>query len=608
MTAPSLGKSGGRALPLDLDRLVSTRMLLTANSGAGKSWALRRLLEQTQGRIQQLVLDPEGEFYTLRERFDYVLAGRGGDCPAEPRSAGLLARRLLELGASAILDLYELAPRDRVRFVRLFLEGLIDAPRTLWHPVLVVLDEAHAFAPENGHGEAESAEAVARLMAQGRKRGFAGILATQRLSKLAKDVAAEANNLLIGRAALDVDLKRAGEALGLARSDFQRIRALPAGHFFAFGPALSESVCSIEVGPVETLHPRAGARAAPPPPPREKVRAVLAKLADLPAEAEAEARSVAELTAKLRAVERELAAAKRAAPEPSTAALATAHAKGAQAATEHMQAEHRRQLASVVAAAKGSRERAARALSEASAQLVKLDEKINAAHGSIEIAEHYLDEPIETPKTSPEYSGNYSGAVPQDAPSRPAPAPAVRSAAPARRESVSADGLDGAMQRLLDALMWWEVAGFDEPRKQHVGIVAGYRVKKQIGGHFGNLLGGLRSRGLVEYPTPLTAKLTDAGRSLANKPTEAPTAAEFHQLVKDRLDEAEWRILSGIIEPYPDPITKHEAGARAGYSVGASVGGHFGNMLGALRALGLIDYPTPQTVVGLPVLFLEVRR
>src|SRR3990167_5893163 len=189
------------SLPIDLQRLVETRMLLTANSGAGKSWALRRLLEQTHGKIQQLVIDPEGEFYTLRERFDYVLAGRGGDCPAEPRSAALLARRLLELGESAILDLYELAPRDRVRFVRAFLEALINAPRALWHQVLVVIDEAHAFAPEKGHGEAESSEAVARLMAQGRKRGFAGVLATQRLSKLAKDVAAEANNVLIGRAA-----------------------------------------------------------------------------------------------------------------------------------------------------------------------------------------------------------------------------------------------------------------------------------------------------------------------------------------------------------------------------------------------------------------------
>lgn len=46
----------------DLDALVDTRLLVQANSGGGKSWCLRRLLEQTHGKVQHLVIDPEGEF------------------------------------------------------------------------------------------------------------------------------------------------------------------------------------------------------------------------------------------------------------------------------------------------------------------------------------------------------------------------------------------------------------------------------------------------------------------------------------------------------------------------------------------------------------------
>src|SRR4051812_48871266 len=103
----------GNGVDCDLDRLVNTRLLVQANSGAGKSWALRRLLEQTHGRIQQLVIDPEGEFASLREKFDYVLAARqGGETLADPRTAKLLAERLLELGVSAILDIYELKPHE----------------------------------------------------------------------------------------------------------------------------------------------------------------------------------------------------------------------------------------------------------------------------------------------------------------------------------------------------------------------------------------------------------------------------------------------------------------------------------------------------------------
>lgn len=158
MSNPTLGViDNGKPVGIDVSRLVETRMLVAATSGAGKSWALRRILEQTHGHIQQIVIDPEDEFFTLREQFNYVLAGRhGGDCPADARSASLLATKLLELGASAIIGIYELPHHERVRFVRLFLESLVNAPKHLWHPCLVVIDEAHIFAPESGKGEAES--------------------------------------------------------------------------------------------------------------------------------------------------------------------------------------------------------------------------------------------------------------------------------------------------------------------------------------------------------------------------------------------------------------------------------------------------------------------
>jgi len=305
-----LGRSQSGPIECALSVLVDTRLLIQANSGGGKSWCLRRLLEQTHGAVQHLVIDPEGEFSSLRERFDYVLAARaGGDTAADPRSARLLAERLLELGASAILDIYELKAHERITFVRHFLETLVDAPKKLWHPALVVVDEAHVFCPEKGEGEAESAAAVVDLMTRGRKRGFCGILATQRLAKLRKDAAAEANNKLIGRTGLDVDMKRAGAELGFAKDRLAELRKLEPGSFFAFGPALSGEVVSVRTGSVKTTHPKAGARLATvAPPATAKVRALLPKLADLPAEAEQRQKTIQELKAELQQLKRELRA------------------------------------------------------------------------------------------------------------------------------------------------------------------------------------------------------------------------------------------------------------------------------------------------------------
>src|SRR5579885_1641201 len=157
-------------ITINLPKLIDSRLLVQANSGGGKSWAIRRIIDQSFGKVQIIVLDPEGEFTNLREKYDFVLAGKGGDAPVESRSAALLAHRLLELKASAIVDLYELPPQERKHFVRIFIDSMVNAPKELWHDCLVIIDEAHVFAPEKG--ESEAMGPVIDLATRGRKRGY----------------------------------------------------------------------------------------------------------------------------------------------------------------------------------------------------------------------------------------------------------------------------------------------------------------------------------------------------------------------------------------------------------------------------------------------------
>jgi hypothetical protein len=83
-----------------------SRAVIQGASGAGKTYAIRRILETTHGRMQHIVFDVEDELFTLRERFDYVLiGGDGADAPLTEDTAGELAITLLELGVSAILQL-----------------------------------------------------------------------------------------------------------------------------------------------------------------------------------------------------------------------------------------------------------------------------------------------------------------------------------------------------------------------------------------------------------------------------------------------------------------------------------------------------------------------
>src|SRR3546814_11990476 len=86
------------------------------------------------------------------------------------------------------------------------------------------------------------------LMCRGRKRGLAGIIATQRLSKLDKNVAAEASNFLLGRTFLDIDINRAADLLGMSRPDGEQVRNLARGEFLGLGPALARRPLKITVG------------------------------------------------------------------------------------------------------------------------------------------------------------------------------------------------------------------------------------------------------------------------------------------------------------------------------------------------------------------------
>jgi hypothetical protein len=312
VTLPSLG-----GLDINLPVLLETRGLIQANSGGGKSHALRRLIEQTATGVQQIVIDPDGEFATLREKFDFIIcAPSGGDAVANPATAAALALAVWESGVSAIVDIYELKAHERVLFVRRFCEALINAPKRMWHPTLVVLDEAHMFAPQTG--QCESLGAVTDLATRGRKRGLSLVAATQRLAKLHKDVAAELLNKLIGRTGLDVDVKRAADELGMtARDALEQLRNLDPGQFYAFGPALHRTVIKTKIGPVQTTHPQTGQRMAIAPPPASKaLMEKLAKLQGLQRQAVETIKTVETLTVEVTKLRRELTIAQKAQPAP----------------------------------------------------------------------------------------------------------------------------------------------------------------------------------------------------------------------------------------------------------------------------------------------------
>lgn len=257
-------RTGSDAL-IDLPELLATRLLVQGNSGSGKSHLLRRLLEQTASLVQQVIVDPEGDFVTLAEEYNHLVIETDTQTEASLRVAGERARMHR---ASVILNLEQSEPDGQLRAVGAFLSGMFETPRAYWYPVLVVVDEAQLFAPVAGGDTSDEARrsslnAMTNLMCRGRKRGMAGIIATQRLAKLAKNVAAEASNFLMGRTFLDIDMTRAADLLGMERRAAEAFRDLERGQFMALGPALCRRPQKIKIGPVETASHAGGPELVP---------------------------------------------------------------------------------------------------------------------------------------------------------------------------------------------------------------------------------------------------------------------------------------------------------------------------------------------------------
>lgn len=270
---------GNVPVTLNLDTLIGSHLCIQANSGAGKSGAIRKVLEVTHGRVQHIVIDTEDEFYTLREKFDYLIAGGdNGDCAASVNNAAALAMTILETGFSAIVQINSLPFDQRCLFIGAFLTALTEAPKRLWRPVLVVLDEAQFYAPQKGY--ASSLDAIVTFMMLGRKRGFTGILATPRPADLSKAATSPVNNWMIGRCGQPADRRSAADALGFTANsaEARNLRSLVARQFWVFGPALTNEPVLAKIEKTETTIVKAGQATLPTPPAPAAMQKILASL------------------------------------------------------------------------------------------------------------------------------------------------------------------------------------------------------------------------------------------------------------------------------------------------------------------------------------------
>ncbi len=592
-----IGKSGGRNVQIDGKTFLKTRALIQAGSGGGKSWLLRRLAEQLFGKVQTFIIDREGEFPSLRERYGYVLAGHKGDTATDIRSARLLAEKLLELRASAIFDLYEsfrTKPGNRRAWVRGFLEGVMDAPKKYWgRDLVVIVDEAHLFCPQESPKAANMIDreiisgckdAMVALATAGRKRGYCAVWATQRLAKLDKDASAELLNRFVGQTIEDVDVDRAADLMSVSRHDkavFKKeIKDLEPGHFFGFGRAVSKDRILIRVGPVKTTHPESGSSTytASPPPAPEKIRGLLPKLKDLPGEVEQKAKTEGELRQEIRTLKMQL----RKKPQPAPAVV---QAPAPQVKTVEIPVISKKQEKLV----HGMIVR----LEKAVGKFGKVSELEGEIRGVMDTLGGALSNAVEAAENLHKPKPGYLRAIGASS-AQPAPRPPVPAVKPIRQSVSPADNgnpevtLDKCPRAILKVLAFeWDSGQREGCEIVKIALLSRYR----ISGGFKNSLASLRTQGLMDGPNTGRMTITKEGLDALENRREVPPQGDDlarYWLEHPSFGVCEKKILGVLLNcdatgpPYA--LTIEELAKATGYSVS----GGFKNALSSLRTAGVI--------------------
>lgn len=218
-----IGDSDYGQIGIDFTKLIDgeIKCLTVGTSGSGKSYITRNIIEQFYEKKTGIIIvvDPEGEYWTLREKYDFVILGVNKDfCDIviDQDNTEELANNIIKNNINVIIDLLGTDDRNKQEIISKFIDTLIENEEECL-PIQLIIEEASRFA-KKGDSSAVNIKCTGSLKktAQfGRKRQLSTFYNTQRITQLHKDIVAECNTKLAGKVDDIADVNRISEIMGI---------------------------------------------------------------------------------------------------------------------------------------------------------------------------------------------------------------------------------------------------------------------------------------------------------------------------------------------------------------------------------------------------------
>lgn len=537
-----------------IDKALQNHMAILGKTGSGKSNAAKWMAEELMARGERVCsIDPTGTWWGLRltrkgkaSSFKPVIfGGSHADVPIAPEHGAAIAELVSTMAESTIIDLRQMTVGGRTRFFTAFAETLLQKNVGSLH---LMLDEAHLFAPQGRVNDPQSGamlHATNNLVSLGRGNGIKIAMISQRPAKLHKDSLTQVETMVAMRLIAPQDRAAINEWVGEWGDDGKGKTVVPSlptlrvGEAWFWAPE-QDYLERIKFPLVSTLDtgrqdPVTQGMAVL----KFDIDAVTAKLESIAVEVvENDPRR---LKARVAELERELRD-RKGNPEDLearyTAGWDSGYAAGA--------AERGKELGKLVMTFASDFALATGQEAQPPKTLILKGQSM----GKTEVSTARVEK-------------------------------AVRSKRPAKPEDLptpSSDfGITVPQARILNALKVWKVLGHATPTRQMVSALCGYSAGS---GNFSNLLGQLRNDSRIEYPAPGQLQLLIDWHDV--------DASQAKRIFMNHLSGPEFTILDALSED-DGPWSRKLLGESTGYS---HTSGNFSNIIGKLRTLTAVEYPS----------------
>jgi uncharacterized protein DUF87 len=211
-------------LDINLEDLIGQCIAILGIRGSGKSNTAGVIFEELlQNDYPLSIIDIEGEYFGLKEKYEVLVVGKGEGVEIEidAHCAGEIAQVSMEQNVPVVFDLSGFLSDERTEVLKAYLSALWNLAGTLRKPYMIGIEEAHEFIPQGVKNELK--EMIARVALRGRKRGLGAIIVSQRSAKVDKDVLSQAGILLLHRVVHEVDMRVYSELLPWRKSEVKEI-------------------------------------------------------------------------------------------------------------------------------------------------------------------------------------------------------------------------------------------------------------------------------------------------------------------------------------------------------------------------------------------------